>query len=546
MSDPVTYDNAICLPCVGCEDKPLFPHADGGVFDADKKPIRDAFLVRYYRQDPMLVDGKWDRSTGQKLKQHNLIRPGTINGKAKRLSGTYIFAGYLFPHFGHFLLESLTNLWFFKQHPETPIIWLGVHNQPDLDPIAKQFIELYSIENPVHILTDETVVERLVVPTPGYIIHTRYTKEQQKALQMVEAPDPKPGKKVWLSRSKLKEGTISNEVLLEKVLDKEGWIIFHPQDHPIPAQLDMLKDAEVVSGIEGSAFHSLMLIPDFKGKIKIVARRRNVEFDFVAIAEDLGWDQDVIYAGSRVWSHGLPHWGYNTFWNSLDPIFDALGVSRPGEPATAPSDSLTKISLAITSRLKRNAALEFWARKNTIGAEIVDCETLIVSPHIEFNTKNLRQGVLPLDITPDQLFTSSLLNTCPNFICFRHHDNEQDLVRAFNTSIEVAPAETIWAIEYYADERTRSEINIVNDDERLESANTRLIHYIINCFPMLSVARVLGSNVAIVWRQPKQMFYPSLASFSDLATHEQFERAPVLTLSEIATLFSNPDKHRPT
>ena len=33
------------------------------------------------------------------------------------------FAGYLFPHFGHFLLESLSRLWITRQYPELPVVW---------------------------------------------------------------------------------------------------------------------------------------------------------------------------------------------------------------------------------------------------------------------------------------------------------------------------------------------------------------------------------------------------------------------------------------
>lgn len=533
---PPSYKNATCLPCVGCEDKPLFPNARGGVFDADLKPISDAFLIRYYRKDIKLVDGRWDKSSGQQLKTHKLILPGQISGNAKHLSGKYIFAGYLFPHFGHFLLESLSNLWFIKQHPDLPLLWVGVHNQPDLTEMNQRFLDLYGIQNPIHIVTEETLVDELVVPEPGYVIHTRYSDAQKKALQVVEGSTPVPGKRIWLSRSKLEEGRITNEAALETILERAGWLIYHPQEHPLQDQLDMIRDAEVISGIEGSAFHLLMLVANFQGKIKLVARRRNVEFDFIAIADALGWDQELVFPTARVWSHGLPHWAYCRFWVSIDPVLDALDVKRSELPAVASSDSLTKISTSIAGFFKHRAALELWPQKDTIGASLPHCKTFLASPKVDFDTKSLPENATLLDITPDQLFTSMLLKRWPDFICVRHHDNEQELIRAFNCTLQLASNDALWVIEYYADERQVSPDNVVAQVDRVPSQNEQLLRYIASCVPLVSVARIRGANAAIVWCQPRLMFTSKLTSLSQLGSGDDYERAPVMPLKEAADM----------
>lgn len=537
-----TYQNAICLPCTGCENKALFPNAWGGVFDSSGEPIQDAFLRREYRVGRKIIDGKWDRTTGQEIHLHPLILPGEVEGNGNHLAGTYIFAGYLFPHFGHFLLESLANLWFIKQHSDVPLIWLGVHNQSDLNQMNRNLLGLLGVRNPVHILTEETEIQNLIVPEPGYRIHTRYSPAQVKALEVLEAPEPTPGKKVWLSRSGLKNSGFVNETRLETFLERAGWIIFRPEQFPLRKQLETLADAEIIAGVEGSAFHLLMMISGYQGQIKMVARGREIEFDFIVIAEELGLNQEILSPASFTWSHGLDHWEWSKFWPQLDPILKALKVQRSNKLPIAPAGSLSNIVSSVTKHFKSEVAMELWARADTISPALKQNRAVLISPCLDFDTQKLPDSHTHSDITPDQFFTTNPANVRPDFFCFRHHDNEQDLVRAFNSSVQVAPQSAIWVIEYYADERTVENKNFVPETDRVSSCNAALVKYVASCFPLLSVARIRGAGAAIVWSQPRLMYTPAPGSFRELADYDRFERAPVMSLQEAATLISEARK----
>lgn len=532
--DPVvSYRNALCLPCSGCEEKPLYPHATGGVFDQKNHPVADALLRREYRVEPKFKNGRWDRETGHTLKHHQLIVPGKPAGKTEQLQGKYIFAGYLFPHFGHFLLESLANLWFIKRYPDVPIIWLGVHNQPDLNDMNKQFIELYDIKNPIHVLTRQTRVEELLVPRPGYLIHTRYTKQQVEALKVLDAPDTINGKKVWLSRSALDNGGIDNEGRLEEILDRNGWSIFHPEKHCIADQLNFIADAEIIAGMEGSAFHQLVMIPGFKGEVVIFARRRRIEFDFITIAETLNLNQTVHYPEARIWSHGLMHWEYCRILLKFDQLLEALGAKRSQTQPVSPPDSLHNIVASLTRHFQHDLCIEFWAKHHTIGLS-ANCETLIVSESISFDTTQLPNSSNVLDIPADQLYTINFLTQSPDLICFRHQKDEKVLLSAFLASMERAKSTTLWVIEYYADERSVEAKNTVKLGDRQESHNDWLLKFICHTMPTVSIARVKGANAALVWRTPRPMLRSTLQSVRDISEDTVFERAPILSLQEIA------------
>jgi capsular polysaccharide biosynthesis protein len=124
------------------------------------------------------------------------------------------------------------------------------------------------------------------IPSPGYQIPHVFEIEHAHALGVWPAGKQVSGKRVWLSRSHLDErGGFENELDAEAELEKRGWTIYHPQEHPIRQQLDMLADAEHIAGIEGSAFHTLILVDRPTAKLSILSRREALSPNLKTIAK---------------------------------------------------------------------------------------------------------------------------------------------------------------------------------------------------------------------------------------------------------------------
>ena len=69
-------------------------------------------------------------------------------------------------------------------------------------------------------------------------------------------------RKVYISRSRLPKGKrlFMEEPILESILSKQGWHIYHPQEHCINEQIKVYEQAEFISSTEGSAIHCLYAI----------------------------------------------------------------------------------------------------------------------------------------------------------------------------------------------------------------------------------------------------------------------------------------------
>ncbi|MCR4667126.1 MAG: hypothetical protein K5657_07515, partial [Desulfovibrio sp.] len=53
-----------------------------------------------------------------------VFRPREFTTPKIRLTEDCIFGGFLFKHYGHFLLESLSRLWFAKEHPNLLVVFV--------------------------------------------------------------------------------------------------------------------------------------------------------------------------------------------------------------------------------------------------------------------------------------------------------------------------------------------------------------------------------------------------------------------------------------
>ena len=211
-----------------------------------------------------------------------------------------IFAGYAVGHFGHFLLDGLSRVWLIKQYPDIPIFWLCAAGQTGYSSFQSSLLRILDIGNPAVFLNAPTQIAEALVPDAGYISPRYFAQEQADALAVWSRPTVRR-QRVWLSRTALIDrGGITNEDVVEDLLQRKGWRIVRPETMPLSEQLDILAESEHVAGVEGSAFHLLMLLKEPKCRITIIARRERVTPNLDTIASVCGISQRIIYSETEV------------------------------------------------------------------------------------------------------------------------------------------------------------------------------------------------------------------------------------------------------
>ncbi len=325
------YQDVICLPCFGAENSWVRPGIKGGIYQADGTLIHEGFLYRQSASACLKRNGNIRYRDKDNSPIRQLQFPENIGETKHELNGAYIYAGLLVSHFGHFLLESLAHLWFIKQNPDIPILWVSVNKQQELSTFQKEILSLLKVKNRIHILTEQSIIEELVVAQTGYMVSSEFSVLQEQALKAFDQVLLKPGKKLWLSRKDVLHGRFLNEYILEDYLVSEGWTIYQPEKHSITEQLQYIQDAEHLAGIEGSAHHLLIFLPDYQGKVSIFPRGPKINGDFLMIAETLGIKQTVYFETTADCTPKFRSWQKDWCWLDINHVLQCLDVSpKPG------------------------------------------------------------------------------------------------------------------------------------------------------------------------------------------------------------------------
>lgn len=387
----ILVKNARLFPVTGAEDGPMLPGAEGGIVSAGGELVPEGNLMRQYPPLRFKLDGKAPAPDDPDKPVFAMIRKTPSGDATNRLDGKYIFAGYLFDHFGHFLLESLSRLWFIKRYPDMPIVWLQANGPARLGNWQKDMLKAHGIDNPVHIISAPTDVEQLVIPDDGFMIQTGFTEMHRDALVLRDGQPPVAGKKIWMSRSKLDAGRYLNDIYLEGVLEKAGWTIFHPQDHALEVQLDQVVDAERVAGVAGSALHTLMFVRSLQARVDVFSRGRLLSQNFTRIAKVCGFNQFEHYVPGFLWSEQLPGWLSNYMWLSLEPVLDALDVAPSTERLVARPDLSAELAKASSALIVGHAKpMDLTALKGAVTQ-------LIPAPEVRHAAQGQRIFTLTLE-----------------------------------------------------------------------------------------------------------------------------------------------------
>jgi len=263
-----------------------------------------------------------------------------------------IYAGPLYFHFGHFLLESLARAWYASEHPELPLVWAGAHTWQGrkLEPWQSEILDILMIENPTRILADPARFDLLHVPDIGYRYDDCFHPEHAAFLGRYEGPAQVRGCRLWLSRSKTggKVRDLNSEPT-ERRLAHAGWTITYPEQFSIREQLDHLARAEAVAGEEGSAFHALMLLKDVSAKKFHIIRRFGREHRNMHTIGDARQVDQTFYSLEREWVLQAQGRVVSKLTPNSSEILDILGVRVPAAPdstAASPEDRVLERAVA--------------------------------------------------------------------------------------------------------------------------------------------------------------------------------------------------------
>ncbi len=222
-------------------------------------------------------------STVARVEASDLKRePPTVSLPAQYETVTepVLFLGSIWPHYGHYLTDSMARLWGLDfVDADRPVLLLDKHVGGIFKiPYVSDILHANKIhERTIYTSSKGPLLLREVTIPSASIQHSHriYHCHQAGHLKLTESQMKKEaaGKRIYLSRSGL-TGDLrrsEGEFELQSILQNNGFEIVFPERLSLEDQIDIFNNADWIVGTMGSAFHtSLFSRTDFGGNIAIL------------------------------------------------------------------------------------------------------------------------------------------------------------------------------------------------------------------------------------------------------------------------------------
>lgn len=195
------------------------------------------------------------------------------------IKGEVIYLGEYLDHWGHFLLESTTRLWYVVQNrrPNQKLVFVA-QKKLKITGNFKNFFNLLGIEiKDIILITRPTKLEGVIVPEPSSVLGCYYTKEfSEPFLKVQEHVAPETIERIYLSRRKCNIRFIIGEDQLESVFKQNGFTVIYPEKLPLQKLIALFKGAEYIAGVSGSSMHNALFAP---AQTKLIVLNRTQNFN---------------------------------------------------------------------------------------------------------------------------------------------------------------------------------------------------------------------------------------------------------------------------
>ena len=210
--------------------------------------------------------------------------------KTTFLPGRYLYAGPLWNHFGHILVDSLHRLWAYDGHDAivfSGVVGLRGVNTPDdlrlwaYPPIVDKLLSIMGIDAPVFIVREPVTFEHLDVPEAGAIwkmhimaFYREHLRRYQRDIEMLTGDVEPTGRRLYYPRTHLlSDGGILGSSYFASVLSANGFTVCHPEKLSLEQQFANLLKTDQIVFDEGSSVHLSELFDYLPAKAYMLPRR---------------------------------------------------------------------------------------------------------------------------------------------------------------------------------------------------------------------------------------------------------------------------------
>lgn len=178
-----------------------------------------------------------------------------------------IFLGALHKHYGHFILEGLSRLWFCLRIRKQN--YKFVYISTDGKDRFLDFFKIFGIEkSSLKKITKPTQFKSVTIPEPSIRLHDYCHLEYKKTIDKIKDNVKKSRiDKVYFSKENIKNNRAFNEKSIRKVFSKNGFEVFYPEQLNAYKMISILKGCKILAGTSATNMHNSIFMDDKKSFI---------------------------------------------------------------------------------------------------------------------------------------------------------------------------------------------------------------------------------------------------------------------------------------
>lgn len=203
--------------------------------------------------------------------------------KARYSEKTAVYCGYIVRHWGHFLLEAVTRLWYCLKNGRQDFVYVFVVDEgadTNLSGNVREFLSLLGVYSKIEVINQVTQYSRVIIPENSFEYGEFYSAAYREIFDaaakaaMVQAAGQPAGRKIFLSRSRFMKArrTETGLDMLDHFFRKNDFEVVFPENVHITELIVMLRQAETVAAESGTAAHNFLLCRD--GQKTVVLERQ--------------------------------------------------------------------------------------------------------------------------------------------------------------------------------------------------------------------------------------------------------------------------------
>lgn len=198
---------------------------------------------------------------------------GEANNASTVLQGNSLYAGYLDLHWGHFLVTSLSRLWYLYYNPHVKIdkIVYVIKNPSEtwngLTGNIKEFFRILGLLDKLVFIKETTGFEKIIIPDLSWGYLTHYSEEFNVVFDKLTSTIANSNhtnrqypKKIYFTRSHLEKAQLA-EIgmdMLDSFFLTNGYEVFAPEKLSLTEMVLLIQNADILAGASGSTVHNII------------------------------------------------------------------------------------------------------------------------------------------------------------------------------------------------------------------------------------------------------------------------------------------------